>query len=56
MEKLLTKKEVAEYFNMSISTIDRLMRDRIIPYIKIQKTIRFKKSEIDKFLESNVVK
>ncbi len=56
MEQLLRKKEVAEYLNVSIATVDRFMKDQIIPYIKFQKTVRFKKSEIDKVIETRSVK
>lgn len=53
-DRLLTKEEVAEYLRISRATLGRLMKK--IPYIKLGRRVLFKKSDIDKFLESKKVK
>ena len=47
---LLTKKELSEYLNCSIGTIDNLMKEGKIKYIKLNKMVRFDKEDIDKTL------
>lgn len=56
IEKLLTKREVADLLNISQSTLNRWMAEGVLPYIKFQQAVRFKKSDIDKFLEEKTVK
>ena len=47
-EVLMTKKELSEYLNCSIGTIDNLMKEGKIKYIKLNKMVRFDKEDIDK--------
>jgi excisionase family DNA binding protein len=47
-EVLMTKKELSEYLNCSMGTIDNLMKEGRINYIKIGKMVRFDKEDIDK--------
>ena len=49
-EMLLNKKELSEYLNCSMGTIDNLMKEGRINYIKIGKMVRFDKEDIDKTL------
>ena len=49
-EDLMTKKELSEYLNCSMGTIDNLMKEGRINYIKIGKMVRFDKEDIDKTL------
>ena len=49
-EVLMTKKELSEYLNCSIGTIDNLMKEGKIKYIKLNKMVRFDKEDIDKTL------
>ena len=49
-EVLLNKKELSEYLNCSMGTIDNLMKGGRINYIKIGKMVRFDKEDIDKTL------
>ena len=49
-EVLLNKKELSEYLNCSMGTIDNLMKEGRINYIKIGKMVRFDKEDIDKTL------
>ena len=53
---LMTKKEVMEYLRISHDTLHRLMKQRAFPYIKLDRKVLFRKSDIDCFLESKLVK
>jgi excisionase family DNA binding protein len=55
-EGLMTRKELMEYLKISRGTLYKLMKKRAFPYIKLERKILFKKSEIDAFLEKHVVK
>ncbi len=46
-----TKSQVARRLNVSRRTIDNLMRQRRLPFIKLtSKIVRFPKAEVDAFL------
>lgn len=52
MEKrLLTVKEVCEYLNISKPTVYRLIKEGKLKPIKIGKSTRFEKEDIDKLIE-----
>lgn len=55
-DELLTKGEVQKYLKISHGTLDKLMKQKEIPYIKLERKVLFRKSDIDKFLESRLVK
>ena len=42
-----TKAEIAEHLKCSVRTISKLMRQRILPYVKIGKLVRFDTQECD---------
>jgi excisionase family DNA binding protein len=46
----LTKIQAADFLQISTRTLDKWMRQRRVPYIRIGKTIRFRRSD----LENNV--
>ena len=49
-----TKSQVARRLNVSRRTIDNLMRQRRLPFIKLtSKIVRFPKAEVDAFLTQN---
>ncbi len=49
-----TKSQVARRLNVSKRTIDNLMRQRRLPFIKLtSKLVRFPKSDVDAFLAQN---
>ena len=49
-----TKAQVARRLNVSKRTIDNLMRQRRLPFIKLtSKIVRFPKSEVDAYLARN---
>ena len=47
---LITKKELAKFLGISISTVDRGMV-KGMPYIKIGKSVRFDKEKVLKWFE-----
>lgn len=55
-DAVMTKAEAIEYMRISVATIDRLMKSRTLPFIKVGKKVLFRKSDIDKFLERRLVK
>jgi excisionase family DNA binding protein len=49
-----TKSQVARRLNVSRRTIDNLMRQRRLPFIKLTpRIVRFPKAEVDAFLARN---
>jgi excisionase family DNA binding protein len=61
MKELLTEQEAAEYLGMHTNTLLKMRKPGInkrpLPYVRINgKTIRYRKSEIDKFLEEHTLK
>lgn len=49
-----TKSQVARRLNVSRRTIDNLMRQRRLPFIKLtSKIVRFPKAEVDAYLARN---
>ena len=53
--KLLSKKEVTTYLDVSLGMVDKLMKEDL-PYIKLGKSVRFKMTDIENYLNSNKVK
>jgi excisionase family DNA binding protein len=51
MEQLMTVKDVAEYMRLSEQTIQRYVLNREIPFHKVKKVIRFRFSEIEKWID-----
>jgi excisionase family DNA binding protein len=49
-EILMTKKELCEYLKCSVGTIDNLMKEGKIKYIKLGKIVRFDKGDVNKAL------
>jgi excisionase family DNA binding protein len=57
MEKaFLTKKELGEYLSISHGTVDKLMATKQIPFIKVGKKVLFRKADVDRWVESKIVK
>jgi len=44
--RMLTKQEAAEYFRVEARTIEAWMKARLIPYIRIGHTVRFRMSDV----------
>ncbi len=51
-EQLMTKQEVADYLQVSIRTVERLIKAGKLTAYKIQTNIRFKKADVEDYLES----
>jgi excisionase family DNA binding protein len=51
----LTKQEVAEYMKVSLATLERLMRQGL-PHIKLSRRVLFRKADVDRWLESKIVR
>ena len=52
IDKLMTTKELASYMQLNPLTVYRKAREGEIPSIRVGRSIRFKKEQIDKWLES----
>jgi excisionase family DNA binding protein len=49
-----TKSQVARRLNVSVRTVDNLMKRRRLPFIKLtSKIVRFPKADVDAFLARN---
>jgi excisionase family DNA binding protein len=55
MEKLMTIEEVAGVLQLSVKTIRRYVAGREIPYHKLKMTVRFRPSEIERWIESGII-
>ncbi|MDR0473842.1 MAG: helix-turn-helix domain-containing protein [Treponema sp.] len=51
METYLTVKDVADLLQLSVQTIRRYTMNKEIPFYKINRTVRYKKSEIEDWFE-----
>lgn len=47
----LSPRELACYFGVSLKTIYRRMDNRDIPFYKIGRSVRFKKEDIEKYID-----
>jgi len=56
MEKLLTIPEASEILNLSIHTIRAYASKRKLPIIKLGRTIRFKESELQRYIDERMEK
>ena len=50
MEKLYTKKEVAEYLKVSVRTVTRMIKDMDIPVYYVGRQVRIPASSLNKML------
>jgi excisionase family DNA binding protein len=55
-DDLMTKREVMDYLRISLATLDRLIKRHAFPYIKLEKKILFRRSDIDAYLESKTIR
>lgn len=54
--EFLTKDDLIRILKISRPTINRLMKQKAFPFIKLERRVLFRKSDIDRFLESKTVK
>jgi len=52
---LLTVNEAAEYLRYAPSYMRKLVMLNKVPFIKFEKAVRFKKEDLDKFIEAHRV-
>ena len=56
MERLLNKKEVLQILGVSMNTLDLMMKNKKLPYIKLgdggSASVRFRKKDLEDFLIS----
>jgi excisionase family DNA binding protein len=52
METYLTIPELADYIKLSEQTVRRYVLNKTVPYHKIHKAVRFRVSEIEKWIDS----
>ena len=51
----MTKAELQEYLRISKSSVEKLMREGM-PFVKLDRRVIFRKADVDKWLESKIVK
>jgi excisionase family DNA binding protein len=54
--RLLNKDEVARVIGKSRRSVELLMLERVIPYVKVGRSVRFRLRDVEKALEKFVVK
>ena len=54
-KELLTVKEVSEHYGMTISYWRKQIFNRIIPIVKMGKSVRLKRADIERFIEDNKI-
>lgn len=52
-ESLLTVKDLAEYLSVKMSWVYEAVRSKGLPYLKLGAHLRFRRSEIDRWLDEN---
>jgi excisionase family DNA binding protein len=55
-QNLLTKAELMEYLRISRGTVDKLMKKHELPFIKLEKKVLFRLKDVDRWLESKLIK
>jgi len=50
-----TVREVAEKLHFSVSTVHKMLKERVIPYVKWGNTVRIKKTTIETIVKENYV-
>ncbi len=53
--KLMTTEEAARYLGVEPETVRRWVRNKIIPFLRINKLIRIQTSDLNQFIKSRVV-
>jgi len=53
--EILTIEELAELLKVSTRTIRRIIRRRELPYIRIGRQLRFRRGDVDAWLESSTI-
>ena len=56
LRALLTKDELAAFLNVKPRVVDNYIEDRLIPYIKIRKSVRFRREDVEKVLDQLTIR
>jgi len=56
VEKLLTAKQVSELLEVKISTVYDWVHQGIIPYVKLNRLLRFKKTDVFRWVDSHTMR
>lgn len=54
MERLMTARQVSELLEVNPSTIYQWVHLGLIPYVKLGKCVRFKKTELFRWIDKNL--
>lgn len=54
-DSLLDKPQACEYLNIGNWHLERLIRDRVIPIVKVGRLIRFRRTALDAWLDENTI-
>lgn len=52
-DRLLDKTEAIELLNITNWHLERLIRYRLIPFVKVGRLVRFRRSDLDAWIEDN---
>ena len=52
----MTKAELATFLHVSRGTLDKIMKRRELPFIKLEKKVLFRKADVDRWLESKTIR
>jgi len=52
-DALLTRKEVLGIFRVSEQCLNSWMRQGLLPFVKVRRTVRFKRSDVASFIETH---
>ena len=55
MQRLLNTEEVAKILNLSSGTVESWVFKKLIPYVKLNKAVRFDIETIEKWVRENTV-
>ena len=51
-EKMLTKQDVMERLNVSLGTVNKLIREKKLPVYKIDRAVRIQPKDFEEYLKS----
>jgi len=54
-DRFMTSKEARTYLSISHTTLWKLMNNREIPFVRFNRKVLFRKSELDAFIEAHTV-
>lgn len=56
MEKLLTARQVSDLLEVKISTVYDWVHRGVIPYVKLSRLVRFKKTDVFHWVDSHTLR